>query len=200
MKKVSVLFCLILILLLFPSCAGKGYIIEKTGMTEYRFSEGFFEINHCILPSGDFITQYSPVAEDYHYIATFEHKFDIECDEKSIIIFRYAPSVYQEAKAYCLSEMDLRDIGIPDLNGYCFLENYRLALGREDELKNGCKAFPMWYNLFAYNDSGNTLVFIGGYNPECNWDGIEEDAKRIIDDWPNYVEQYFPEILANTGF
>ena len=194
MKRLYVLIACILCVIFLSSCVGKaGVDIEKVGMDCFDISDGYVELNVFILPSEDFLTRFQPVAADYHFAVIYEHTYTLVGEELSIITARYDPSTYEEAKAYCLNNMMLQEIEVPDHNGYHFIENIEAATREHESLKTDkVLSFPYCFNLLAYNDTESSLAFIGCYEPSLT--SKESDREKVVNNWVAFLAERFPEI------
>ena len=104
-----------------------------------------------------------------------------------IITAQYEPDVYEEAKEFCLQSMTLQEVGVPDYNGYHFIENIKLRPNPD-----GMSNFPWCYNMLAYNDTECKLAFMGYHSPYLTTK--ETDRMKIVNSWPEFIEELFPEI------
>ncbi len=208
MKKTVTIFSVILIsLLVLSGCIidnakllstlphlldSSSYTIEEVGKEEFGRDGGVVELGVCLLPDDEFTTRFSSVSEIYHFVAYYKHHWSTAGQENMIVVLQYEPSVYEEAKAYCLDKMRLLDIGVPDYKNFRFIENIELAEG-QDRIKDGnVLSFPEHFNLFAFNDLDHKLAFIGYYSPDYTCSNA--DRKKVLDDWASFVEENFPEL------
>ena len=169
-----------------------SYTVEEIGKEEFGRDGGAVELGVCLLPDDEFTSRFPSVSEIYHFVARYQHHWSITGQEKMVVVFQYEPSDYEEAKAYCLNQMHLEDIGIPDYNEYRFVENIELAEG-QDRVKEGrILSFPEHFNLLAYNDQNHKLAFMGFYSPDLT--SSDEDREKVLNQWPSFVEENFPEL------
>lgn len=196
MKKARLLVLLLLLSLLLPGCAAdEGYSLESVGKEAFEHYNGEYELDVYLLPGEDFPSLYPAETEYYHFIARYRHRWSVTAPESLLVLLRYEPSVYAEAKQYCFEQMKLRDIGLPVCRDTCFLENTALpeALGRSGD-DGSATGFPTQFNLFAYNDRENTLAFMGHYSDVY----ASGDKNKVIEDWEGFLRANFPEI-ADIG-
>ena len=186
MKKIiAVCLCLLCI---FPAVSCAPY--EKHGLSNYHPMDSNFEITQQFFPTenSDFLDMFDYVWGDYHY---YESPLTIIKSPyaKAIAVLKYEQNVYWEAKQYCLDHMYLSSTNIKEYNGYMFSEN--LAFAKEnDSLEDGENTdFPGWFTMMAYNDSLNTLVFIGFY---CTYDD-DPDAAYAETDFGKFLDIFFSE-------
>ena len=174
MKKLCVSVLLCFLVLLFCSCSEK---ISIDGIENFQVSHSNYELNVCLLPSADFIEKFEHTNIDYHYYAEYGTYLSIAGTERTLLVAEYGPDTYEEAKTYCLQNLQLSETNSVEYNNYTFIENIELAVGQERYGK--ANSFPKWFNMFAYNDSLRRLVFVGFYSP----DYTSADAQNVCDNW-----------------
>ena len=169
-----------------------SYTIEEVGKEEFGRDGGVVELGVCLLPDDEYTSRFPSISEIYHFLAYYKHHWSIAGQENMVVVLRYEPSVYEEAKTYCLNKMRLLDIGIPDHNNYQFIENIKLA-EEQDRVKGGrILSFPEHFNLLAYNDQDHKLAFMGFYSPDLTCS--DEAREKVLADWAHFVEENFPEL------
>lgn len=189
-KKLNVIFLCCLMVLTLCSCGdrfnGEKYSekFNVDGVENFEVNEGDFELNHYILPSMDFLENFSCLDVDYHYRRKFKTWLSIVGTECSLIAIQYEQNNYESAKEYCLQNMQLLESNCVEYNGYTFIENTELAT------KQNRTSFPKWFNMFAYNDKLNCLVFMGFYG-EDYW---VDDAQEVKDNWGTFLEKHFSDV------
>ena len=163
-----------------------SYAIEEVGKEEFGHDGGRVELGHYLLPDDEFTSRFSSISEIYHFMDWFEHHWSTLSRETWIVVLQYEPSVYEEAKAYCLDTMSLQDIDVPDYGNYRFLQNRKLIDADPNRIMN----FPDYFNMFAFNDQDQKLAFMG-YN-----NGYDHGAERerVKNDWGGFLEERFPEL------
>ncbi len=178
MKKTYLLIIAILILSssVFSSCGlfKKEEIIVKDGIETFAKETSSVSLNQWILPSVEFIDEFVYIDMDYHYKSVYTGLFYTDGAERSIIYAKYDEAIYSQAKQYCFDEMELSNENIIEYNGYRFIQNIKAL-----------KDFPSWFNMFAYNDDLNSLVFLGYYTTD--------DAEEITYNWGEFLIEQFGE-------
>ena len=97
-----------------------------------------------------------------------------------------------QAKQYCLNNMDLSETNIKELNGYVFLENLELAK-QKNYLQNGVNTkFPHHFTMFVYNDTKQTLLFMGFY---CCAD-MHEKANLATEEWDVFLNFFYNDFYC----
>ena len=181
MKK-RICCMLITILILLSGCSSsKGHLqgIELFAM-DYP-SE--YELNVCIIPSEDFLSEYEYIDADYSFTYVYDGLIFWHDVETSVLSIKYSPSVYGQAKDFCLEEMMLTSAPIVEYNGFVFYDNFELAAAQNRTVH----IFPGWFNLFAYNDNTKELPFLGYYDSDL----MAEDAKDVLNNWDEFFEKNF---------
>lgn len=189
MKRLHIVV-LFLVLLFLPSCGTKGYTREYFEKEEIENYSGEFELSNHILPSEDFTDRFPSEKIGYHFIQQYHHWYSLIGEETLIITVQYSADNYEAAKAYCLENMMLKDVEVPDYNGYHFIENIELAV-RQDR----SNTFPGNFNMIAYNDTKCKLAFMGYVSPILT--SSEKDREMVVSRWAEFIEKHFPE-LENT--
>ena len=192
-RLMAILLCCIMVLTLC-SCGdrfnGEKYSekFNVDGIENFEVKEGDFELNHYILPSMDFLDKFSFLDVDYHY--RYDHKtiFSIVCTERSLITIHYEQEEYQQAKEYCLQNMQLLESNRVKYNGYVFIDNVKLETLRNNNIPTS--QFPDYFNMFIYNDDLNCLMFMG-FGGEDNY-GF--DAQEVKDNWGEFLEKHFSDV------
>lgn len=187
-KKTSMLLIILLILSLILS--GCKYEVYKEGIENFDVNDSNISLNSCILPSDDFIENFDYTNGEYYYNDVNEHWLYVANCEQSIVILNYKTDVYEQAKAYCLDTMELSETNQFDYNGYTFTENIGLAKAWDD-LEDGVNTrYPHHFNMFAYNDEEQCLVFMGFYSSPDNKD---DNIYLAQTDWEEFLRTYFYE-------
>lgn len=189
MKKIQLLSIILVISLLFCSCQNPSRRIE--GIEYFFDGESEFEINVWILPSDDFLERFDYTNAEYCFDVKYKHYLSMLGNERSLIAINYEQSSYEDAKAFCLQEMVLSDSNRVEYNGYTFIENIRIA---KDPTGNSYSSqFPQYYNMFAYNDNLQCLIFIGRYDLQMDHSVTAQD---ILSNWGEYLNEQFSDIYS----
>lgn len=169
-------------------------IYKTDGIQNFNKYDGPSEINVDILPSDDFIETFKCVDSQYFYRECYDGWWDTLADEKSVVVFRYDENNYNAAKAFCLNEMNLSDTYTLAYNGYVFKENIATAIRYDAYSDDGVHSFPQRFNMVAYNDELNTIVFFG-----CYFSGYSnDDAMLIVSQWGEFLNAHFSD-MYNFG-
>ena len=155
MKKFLLPLVLIITLSFSSGCAYTGLppgLSYREGVDVQYFNPSLssFEIAHLV--SEDFLTSFE-YGENKFYCSIYEPFLFLDVFDKALMYLEYSDDVYEEAKNYILTEMDLDLSKERSYNGYIFHFNKDC---RVDD-------FPYEYLMAGYNDSKNRLVFLGLY-------------------------------------
>ncbi len=190
-------FLFLPLLLFLTSCSATGFTIESIGKTEFEEYSGEYELGNYILPSNDFMSRFPHTDEEYHFLARYRHKLSILGEEMLIITARYEPDIYKEAKTYCLNNMLLVNLEVPDYNGFHFMENIMLEVARGNDDQSDVSSFPSDFNMLAYNDKECRLAFMGYVSPTLTT--REKDREKMVNSWAEFIETRFPEIAKENN-
>ncbi len=189
-KKGKTFICIMLLIFLCLLLGACKYEVYKEGIENFNKNDSNMSINQGILPSDDFVDLYEYTNAEYYYSDVNEHLFYIANLEQSIVIMNYDEEVYEEAKAYCLDNMDLSEVNKFEYDDYMFVENVGLAKGMEN-FKDGVNTrFPYQFNMFAYNDDESCLLFMGFYS---STDRHDENINLAETDWGAFLDMYFSQ-------
>ena len=153
MKKFLLSLALVIALSFSSGCAyglppGLSY---REGVDVQYFSSKLSSFETARLVSEDFLTRFE-YGDNKFYWDVYEFLL-LDIFDKTLMYLEYSDDVYEEAKNYILTEMDLDLSKERSYNGYIFHFNKDC---RVDD-------FPYEYLMAGYNDSKNRLVFLGLY-------------------------------------
>ena len=198
MKKLSLIISVFLLLFLLCSCTNESKecnkiynrILEVNGIDNFKNNEGNYELNVYLLPTDDFINRFDYTDIDYHYREHYESYVDFVGYEKSIVVIKYEEEIYEQAKQFCFEEMNLSETYTLKYNTNVFIENIELGLAQNRYSEDFVYTFPKRFNMLAYNDSLNCLIFLGFYCP----DYTNEEAMLIIKNWGQFLNHHFSDV------
>ena len=182
MKKFYAI-CLVcsLLLLNLISCS---YHYEKKGLDNFSANDSDYGICGDLIPP-ELIDKYNYEKGDYFFITKEKAPFIPEYD-KCLLYLVYDDNTYSEAKKYTMEQLILSDQAVEVHNNYYFFENWTPAETGDTFLKDN---FPHEFVRFAYNDTNNTLIFIGLFMPETS----NKTTDQTSTDWSSFLEQYYGE-------
>ncbi len=174
-----------LILVLFLSgiflAACKPFYL--TGIDSYNSANSSVGITRYLLPSETFLEDFPSVEQEYNYKASNE--FEPEISEQAIMLLKYDPAIYTEAKQFCIDNMDLSEQNRFECHGYRFIHNTRLNDYDTDDDPDF--QYPSRFNMICINDEKHILIFLGFCDTES-----EKVAKKKTN-WESFLAEYFGE-------
>ena len=157
--------------------------IYREGIENYDRSMSEMSLTWCLLPSVDYLEKYPFEDANYFYKEDYNPYRFVSHIERTMIVCNYDESVYEEAKAFCLKEMDLSDSNRMEYNGYVYIENTRMT----DLAK-----FPEWFNVVSFNDANHCIIFLG-FTESDSFKGYEENMQLAQEDWGTFLVNNFGE-------
>lgn len=131
------------------------------GIENFQPADSSLSLSAHLFPSDDFPQRFSHTWGDYQYY--YNGKLE-PTYQTSFAVLQYTPETYQAAKAYCQEQFTLTDEHRYQLGSFTFIEHLWLTSENEDgEWLPGCR-FPKYFNMYAYSDETNTLLFLGFYD------------------------------------
>lgn len=122
--------------------------------------------------------------ENKFYRYSNDRAFSFGDMDKNLMYLEYSDEVYEEAKDFVLTEMDLDLSDERIYNGYTFYMNYA------HEHNDGPKEiFPYRYFMAGYNDAKNRIIFI---SMDCVQKAYPE-AEQGLTDFGWYLQTFFGE-------
>ena len=178
MRKVIAL--LLLISFLLEGCSYSN--VNISGLDNFGTADCSYELSRDLFPDETFLSSFKYSNGNYELQSN-----DGLSNSQSIAFafLTYSPTVYENAKQYCLDHLDFCDDHQFTYADFKFRE--RLSHFTRDasgDLVVGC-CFPKWFNMFAYSDTTYTLVFIGYYNSDAK---VNEIAQS---DFASFVERFY---------
>lgn len=183
LRRVLVLIMSVQIALIMTACDS---VVYEEGIENFSKADSSYSINEFLLPSDDFLDDFKYENGQYYFKSIYDYtKKDCNVLDRSIVICEYNQDVYENAKKYCLDEMNLSDSNVIEYNGYIFIENLKHFEERK-QLEGGKNTgYPRWFNMLVYNDDKECLAFIGFY---CS-----KSPEFALTDWDKFLEEYFSE-------
>ena len=177
---------MIISIILLTICMSACKPVEIHNIDEFSIYTSTVSLTQYLLPDEGFIDMFKYIDGNYHYYDNC--KLD-NAVERVLMELSYDAETYSKAKNYCLESMYLSDENVKEYKDYVFMEN--LSYPEDYEcLENGeNKNFPHMFTMFAYNDSKQTLIFIGFY---CGT-GLHNEVDRDATDWGAFLDKYYSE-------
>ena len=184
-KTALVIFMLCSVVLM-TSC---GYTVYDEGIENFAECDSTIEIWANLMPMHHkFIDMFEYTDADYFYHDTavapgYRHI------ERVLVRLEYDSAVYEEAKEYCQENMVLSENNSFEHNGYIFIENIKNLQTASTHLCD----YPRAFQMFVYNDSNCTLLFVGFY---CTIEVKNEVEKAIEEGWGTFLKKYYGEYYS----
>ena len=156
---------------------------QISGIENYNPADSTLGLCQRLYPSEDFLSrfQYESGDYEYYYNGVLEDSYAV-----AFSVLAYTPEEYEAAKEYCFQQFTNTDEHRYQVGDYHFVEH----LWQTKETETGeweiyCD-FPEMFNMFAYNDTNHTLLFLGYYEP----DG-EAETQLALTDFEAFYQQHF---------
>ena len=161
MEKIIPLSCFLVfgLPLLFASLY---WLTDKSvsGIENFHPADCSLSLTANLFPDDNFLQEYSYIEGDYSY------RYDggiLQSRAKAFALVRYAPDVYLKAKEFCLQQFSLCENHGFEIGAYTFFEHLCHTQPNSQGMQEAACKYPELFNMFAFNDSDCTLVFLGYY-------------------------------------
>ena len=180
----------IIIFLLFGIAICTLPIMEThvSGIENYSPSDSTLALCQYLFPSKGFLQQFAYLEGDYQY--HYNGKI-VGGNAIALAVLKYDPNHYNAAKEYCVQQFELTDEHQYQVRNFVFQEHLCHTLkNSEGKYVPSCQ-YPKIFNMFAYNDSEHTLLFIGFYGDADNL-----STRLALTDFPTFYEQSFGQYYS----
>lgn len=161
---------LLLISFILSGC-NQWLTIEIHGLDNFNAMDCSYSTTRHLLPGEDFIAKFPYEDGDYRY---WDGGFAGGWGYATACAYmRYSEENYVLAKDYCLENFTFCQEHTAEFNGYTFMTIQQTDAISKSEVHTTCRR-PELFNLFVYNDTSATLVFLGYYN------GDKDSAERAL--------------------
>ena len=188
-KFVSFLGAFVLMFSFF-SCS-----MTREGIEEFHASSSSYGVCDKLVPE-QLLENYEHIEGDYFFHSdSYVETKRLMCVDKALMYLVYDSSTYTLAKDYVFENMVLDDTIFEELNGYVFYINMRYDNILEEQ-SYGDK-YPYFYNMVAFNDVKNEIVFLGLYVPYYYYEysggeeaksNFSEHLKHFYGEWYNFFD------------
>ena len=138
---------------------------QVSGIENYSPADSTLSLSKYLYPSEDFLTRFAYTAGDYQY---YYNGIMMDGYAVAFSVLNYSPEQYETAKQFCFQEFTHTDEHQYQIGDYHFIEHLCYEDKNEmDEFVVSC-LYPEMFNMFAYNDSLHTLLFLGYYESNCD--------------------------------
>lgn len=160
---------------------------ERIGIENYHKANSNSSLSLELLPSDDFLEIFDYIDGDYYYICR-ETPISLG-DEQEIMYLIYEEENYKLAKEYALQNLLLSKDNRYFYNGYEFIENTcRKREGMNTDIVND--EYPNLFNMLAFNDEKNTMIFMG-FNMPKKLVTPEIEQLLTFEDMDAFLREYF---------
>lgn len=151
MKKNFLHLVLIIILTIISGCSKGTDYTKGVDVEHFIYSQSSVGTTSHLIPE-NFLTMFE-YGQNKYYRYTNETTFVPGGDmDKTLMYLVYSEDIYKESKDYILCEMNLDFSQFKSYNGYVFYFN--------EDFPHKTN-FPFDYLMAGYNDTKNTLIFLG---------------------------------------
>ena len=161
---------------------------ENSGIENFSTADCSLSLTANLFPSDAFLQEYPYLDGDYSY------RYDgglFQSRATACASVKYAPEVYDQAKEFCFQQFSVEDKHCFTAGGYRFMEHLCHTQVNEQGVRETACGYPGFFNMFAFNDSSQTLLFLGYYSSEEN----DEIAKLAETDFGAFINDSFSDIL-----
>lgn len=151
---------ILLVLLLLIGCSS----IDREGIESFNSADCEVQLLKYLFPDDGFPDLYHYKECEYQY----HDPNNLQDPVIAFAYFVYAPEDYNNAKTYCIENWEFCELHHYEHNDFTIFEHLSHHIRNEDnEIVTGCD-YPNHFNMFAYNDSDCTLLFLGYYSSEAD--------------------------------
>ena len=157
--------------------------MQTSGIENYQREYCHVGLTYHLYPGEDFLNRYAYVNGDYHYYCNgvWGDMYRI-----AFSVLEYTPEEYEAAKEYCFQQFTNTDEHRYQVGDYHFVEHlWQIKETETGEWEIFCD-FPEMFNMFAYNDTNHTLLFLGYYETDC-----EPETQLALTDFEAFYEKHF---------
>lgn len=188
-KLVKILLPIVIILVLGIVVCTKPIMKDQvSGIENFSPADSTLSLCQKLFPSNDFLQQFAYEEGDYQYY--FNGKL-VGGQATAFAVLKYDAEQYQAAKEYCVQQFEPTDEHQYQVGNFVFQEHLcHNGKNSEGKYVPSCH-YPKIFNMFAYNDSEHTLLFIGFYS-----DADPSITSLALTDFPAFYEQYFGQYYS----
>ena len=192
MKKAKIAVAITLILIFAFSLTGCFYTIEHHSLDEYKaqiarskigYSDFETDLPDYFLPSLTFLDDYTYLDGQFHFYE--EPPWGADKPDRTFLWLKYDEETYLEAKECVLNS-------IPVFNDkYYFYGDYLFYVNGNFQKTIGGPTIPEWFTMVCYNDTNNTICFLGFCNAYPKLD--DKYMNDLDNNWESFIDTYFGE-------
>ncbi len=189
MKKILSIILIFVLIISLSSCYVDRYhdsldeYIAHIQKHQLGYSEYEIDLPEYFLPSLTFITDYEYEEGGFYFYEEDVFRLKQQKPATSLLYLKYSSEVYLDAKNYMLENMPMYGDEFYYYNQYVFyLPDNSINNQRDFH-------FTHWFTMACYNDSNNTLVFIGFSNSN----EFMEEAFELSKNWVAFMDRFYGE-------
>ena len=197
MKRIALILSIFFVFFSFAGCVApmEYYSLEdykeKIARSDLGYSDLELDRPEDFLPSQTFLQDFTYLMGEFYLFerSAFEDFFISEPrPSKSFLMLNYEESVYLEAKAFVLQNIPVyedREYSYGDFQFYVnenFMDNFK---------STETPALPKWFTMVCYNDTNNTICFLGFCNAYPKLD--DKYMNDLDNNWESFIDTYFGE-------
>lgn len=185
-RKRWIVILVLLLIMCVICCVFPVFSYRTYGIENYSQADSSLSLSKNLFPSEDFLTRFSYYEGDYQYY--FNGKL-AGGYATSFSYLRYDSEEYEKAKDFCIQEFSVTDEHQFQIGDYVFIEHLCYTKeNTEGEYVITCQ-YPKIFNMFAYNDSSCTLIFLGNYNSDVT----SISRQQALTDFNSFYNEYFSQ-------
>ena len=156
---------------------------QVSGIENYHPADSTLSLSRHLYPSEDFLSRFKYETGDYQY---YYNGIMLDGYAVAFSALCYSPEEYEAAKHFCIQGFTETDEHQYQIEDYHFIEHLWCTVeNAKGEYVLSCK-YPEMFNMFAYNDSLCTLIFIGYYEPNS-----DPETQLALTNFKEFYNEHF---------
>ena len=175
MKFLKIIFLLIICCVCLGGCFTSDPL-ERDDLKDFSPMCSNYGVTRDIIPE-NFIDNFAYTNGYFCYFCYGKSSL-FSISDRALLYFEYDNETYYQAKEYVFENLNLSDSPVEEYNEYVFYDNYTGTLPIN---------FPYSFMRVAYNDSNNTLIFIGCYMSS----DFDQNIDELSNNWEEFLKRYY---------
>lgn len=175
----------IVVLIILVVCLGILPVFRQhnAGLENFAPEDSTLSLCQNLYPSRDFLECFPYIHGDYQYDYN-----GILLDSYAVAFsyLTYTPEQYVQAKQFCSQQFSNTDSHQYHIGDYHFIEHLCYTSKSEEGKYIPTCQYPECFNMFAYNDSLCTLLFLGYYEPN-----LDTETQMALSDFSTFFRKHF---------
>ncbi|MBQ8835114.1 MAG: hypothetical protein IJ001_09370 [Oscillospiraceae bacterium] len=162
MKKLIVILILCFALFVIL-CSIPLFETHISGIENYRPADSTLSLSLYLFPGEDFLDRFVFDEGDYqyHYNGKLADGY-----ATAFSVLQYSSEQYKASKEYCIQQFASIDDHQYQVGNWTFIEHLCYTSENEEGKYIVACQYPKIFNMYAYNDIDNTLLFLGYYTSD----------------------------------